>query len=318
MSGVFTPFLFQSAVQAITPILLASLAGVLCGRVGVFNLALEGQMLVGAFAAVVGSYFTHSALGGVAAAMAGAVVFSLVLGYGATVFRGDPVVIGIGMNLLASGLTAYLLRVTFGVSGAFSDPGIVGLGRIAIRPLIGMPVLGWAFGRQSALTWIALALTALVSVVLFRTPLGLRLRGVGEQPDAAETLGVDVARYRVVTVLAAGALTGLAGAQLSLGAVSVFAEDMSAGRGWIAVVAVMLGRNNPLYAAAACVLFGFADALSIHLQSQGLPNQLTDISPYLATLAALVISHRRRTGTSRRTVAAAAPGDSATTRPRAL
>ena len=227
--------------------------------------------------------------------MAGAVAFSLVLAYGATVFRGDPVVIGIGMNLLASGLTAYLLRVTFGVSGTFSDPGIVGLGRIAIPPLIGVPVLGWAFGRQSALTWVAWALTALVSVVLFKTPVGLRLRGVGEEPDAAETLGVDIARYRVVTVLVAGALTGLAGAQLSLGAVSVFAEDMSAGRGWIAVVAVMLGRNNPLYVAAACVLFGFADALSINLQSQGLPNQLTDISPYLATLAALVISHRRRT-----------------------
>ena len=114
MSAIFTPFVFQSAVQAITPILLASLAGVLCGRVGVFNLALEGQMLVGAFAAIVGSYFTHSALGGVAAAIAGAVAFSLVLAYGATVFRGDPVVIGIGMNLLASGLTAYLLRGTFG------------------------------------------------------------------------------------------------------------------------------------------------------------------------------------------------------------
>jgi general nucleoside transport system permease protein len=299
MSGVFTPFLFQSAVQAITPILFASLAGVLCGRVGVFNLALEGQMLVGAFSGVAGSYFTHSAVGGVAAAMAGAIAFSLVLGFGATVFRGDPVVIGIGMNLLASGLTAYLLRVTFGVSGTFSDPGIVGLGRITIPPLIGVPVLGWALGRQSALTLVAWALTALVSVVLFTTPVGLRLRGVGEQPDAAETLGVDVARYRIVTVLVAGALTGLAGAQLSLGAVSVFAEDMSAGRGWIAVVAVMLGRNNPLYAAAACVLFGFADALSINLQSQGLPNQLTDISPYVATLAALVISHSRRTRASR-------------------
>ena len=122
IESLFTPFLFQSAVQAITPILFAALAGVLCGRVGVFNLALEGQMLVGAFAAIVGSYFGHSAFGGVAAAMAAAAVFSLILGYGATIFRGDPVVIGIGMNLLASGLTAYLLRVMFGVSGTFSDP----------------------------------------------------------------------------------------------------------------------------------------------------------------------------------------------------
>jgi general nucleoside transport system permease protein len=294
MSGLFTPFLFHTAVQAITPILLAALGGALCGRVGVFNLALEGQMLVGAFAGVAGSYFADSALAGVAAAMAAAVVFSLVLAYGATIFRGDPVVIGIGMNLLASGLTAYLLRVVFGVSGAFSSPGIVGLGSVTIAPLIGVPVLGWAFARQSWLTWAAWALTALTAVVVFKTPVGLRLRGVGEQPDAAETLGVHVARYRIATVLASGALAGLAGAQLSLGVVSVFAEDMSAGRGWIAVVAVMLGRNNPLYAAAACVLFGFTDAIGIHLQSLGLPNQLTDMSPYVATLAALVVSHRRR------------------------
>ncbi len=310
MSGLVTPFLVHSAVQAITPILLASLAGVLCGRVGVFNIALEGQMLIGAFAAIVGSYFTHSAAGGVAAAMLAAVVFSLVLAYGATVFRGDAVVICIGMNLLASGLTAYLLRVMFGVSGTFSDPAIVSLAKIRIPALQDVPIVGWGFGRQTIVTWAAWALVALVSVVLFRTPLGLRLRGVGEQPDAAETLGVDVRAYRIRTVLVAGALAGLAGAQLSLGAVSVFAEDMSAGRGWIAVVAVMLGRNNPLYAAAACMLFGFADALSVNLQSQGLPNQLTDISPYVVTLAALVISHRRRAGAllASAEVAVATPG----------
>jgi general nucleoside transport system permease protein len=313
VTSLLSPFLFQSAVQAITPILLASLAGCICGRAGVFNIALEGQMLVGAFSGVVGSYCTHSAVGGVAAAMAGTVAFSLVLAYGATTFRGDPIVIGIGTNLLASGLTAYLLPVVFGVSGVFSDPDVVGLGKISIPALRSVPVLGWGFGRQSALTWAAWALTAVVSVVMFKTPVGLRLRGVGEDPEAAGTLGVDIGRYRFTTVLVSGALTGLAGAQLSLGAVSVFAEDMSAGRGWIAVVAVMLGRNNPLYAAAACVLFGFADALSINLQSQGLPNQLTDASPYLATLAALVISHRRRTRISRRQVAAGAPRDTATT-----
>lgn len=295
MSSLVTPFLMQSAVQAITPILLASLAGVLCGRVGVFNMALEGQMLIGAFAAIVGSYFTESAAGGIAAAMIATMVFSLILAYGATLLRGDAVVICIGMNLLASGLTAYLLRVMFGVSGTFSDPAIVSLPKLRIAWLQEIPILGWGFGRQTILTWAAWALVALVSVVLFRTPLGLRLRGVGEQPDAAETLGVDVAAYRIATVVVSGALAGLAGAQLSLGAVSVFAENMSAGRGWIAVVAVMLGRSNPLYAAAACVLFGFADAFSVNLQSRGLPNQLTDIAPYVVTLAALAISHRRRT-----------------------
>lgn len=312
MSGLITPFLMHSAIQAITPILLASLGGALCGRVGVFNMALEGQMLIGAFAAIVGSYFTHSAAGGVAAAMAAALVFSLILAYGATVFRGDSVVICIGMNLLASGLTAYLLRAMFGVSGTFSDPAIVGLPKIRIGALADVPVLGWGLNQQSTVTWAAWALVAIVSVILFKTPLGLRLRGVGEQSDAAETLGVDVRAYRIATVLASGALAGLAGAQLSLGAVSVFAEDMTAGRGWIAVVAVMLGRRNPLYAAAACVLFGFADAFGAKLQGHGLPNQLTDIAPYVVTLAALVFSHRRRArAVFSREVAMATPGGAA-------
>jgi general nucleoside transport system permease protein len=300
IASLLSPFLFQSAAQSITPILLAALAGVLCGRAGVFNLALEGQMLVGCFAAVAGSYFGHSAAAGVAAAIVASALFSLILGYGATFFRGDPVVIGIGMNLLASGLTAYLLRVVFGVSGTFSDPGVVGLGRIAIAALAFVPGLGWAFARQSWITWAAWALAALTSAVLYLTPVGLRLRGVGEEPQAAGALGVDVARYRIAAVVAGGALTGLAGAQLSLGAVSVFAEDMTAGRGWIAVVAVMLGRNNPLYAAAACVLFGFADAIGVHLESRGLPNQLADIAPYVATLLALIIGHRRRIRASER------------------
>jgi simple sugar transport system permease protein len=312
-----TPFLMQSAVQAITPILLAALAGVLCGRVGVFNMALEGQMLIGAFAGIVGSYYLGSAGGGILVAVAAAVIFSLILAYGATVFRGDPVVICIGMNLLASGLTAYLLRQMFGVSGTFSDPAIVGLDKIRIAAIQQIPVFGWGFGRQTILTWLAWVLVIVIAIVLFRTPLGLRLRGVGERADAAEALGVNVRAYRVVTVLVAGGLVGLAGAQLSLGTVSIFSEDMSAGRGWIAVVAVMLARDNPLYAAAACVLFGFADALSIRLQSEGLPNQLTDIAPYVVTLAALIITHRKRSRTAMPSseLAAATPGGAGVAEP---
>jgi simple sugar transport system permease protein len=296
LSAFLTPFLMQSAVQAITPILLAALGGALCGRVGVFNLALEGLMLVGAFAAICGSYFGHSAAVGVFAAVAAAVAFSAILALGATWLRGDAVVIGIGMNLLASGLTAYLLRAWFEVSGAFSDPSLQGLARLRFAVLQSVPFIGWGFARQTAITWGAWALAAVTAVVLFKTPLGLRLRGVGEQPDAAETLGVNVNRYRALTVLVSGALCGLAGAQLSLGAVTVFAEDMTAGRGWIAVVAVMLGRSHPVYSAAACALFGFVDAVGLRLQGMGLPNQLTDIAPYVATLAALAISHARGRG----------------------
>ncbi len=296
MMSFITPALVNSAVQAITPILLATLAGVLCGRAGVFNIAMEGQLLIGAFAGVAGSYFLGNEWGGVTVAVVATVAFSLILAYGATAFRGDPVVICIGMNLLASGLTAYLLREMFGVSGTFNGPGIVGLEKIRIDAINATPWVGWIFSRQTAITWVAWLLVAFVTIVMFRTSVGLRLRGVGEDADAAEAMGVDVKRYRIVAVLIAGAMAGLGGAQLSLGGINIFSEDMSAGRGWIAVVAVMLGRNHPLWASLACVVFGVADALSVRLQGQGLPNQLTDILPYVVTLAVLAVSHGRRKG----------------------
>jgi general nucleoside transport system permease protein len=133
-----------------------------------------------------------------------------------------------------------------------------------------------------------------MAVFLFRTTWGLRLRGVGEQGEAAETLGVSVRRYRSAAILVSGALCGLAGAQLSLGSVTLFAEGMSAGRGWIAVVAVMLGRAHPLGVLGASLLFGLADAVGLRMQGLGLPNQLTDAAPYVITLVALVLAVRRQ------------------------
>ncbi len=186
------------------------------------------------------------------------------------------------------------MRQIFGVSGTFSDPRIVGLEKIRIAAINAVPWIGWICSRQTAITWLSWFLVAIVTIVMFRTPVGLRLRGVGEDASAAETMGVDVMRYRIATVLVAGALTGLGGAQLSLGGVDIFSEDMSGGRGWIAVVAVMLGRNHPLWASLACVLFGVANSLSVRLQGEGLPNQLTDVVPYVVTLAALAISYHKR------------------------
>ncbi|MGI8748091.1 MAG: ABC transporter permease [Deinococcus sp.] len=245
MLGLLDPLLVQLAVNAVAPILLAALAGALCERAGVFNIALEGQLLVGAFAAVVGSWFTHSPLAGVLIAVLTVTVYSGLLALVATLFRGDLIVVGIAMNLLALGLTAFLLRLIFGVQGAFSDPGLLGLNTLSLPGLAGWPYLDALLNHH---TWIVSAswlLTVLTAAWLFRTPWGLRLRGVGERPDAAATLGASVNRYRAGAVLVAGALCGLAGAQLSIGSVSLFAENMSAGRGWIAVVAVVLGRAHP-------------------------------------------------------------------------
>jgi simple sugar transport system permease protein len=289
---LFNAYLVQATIQSMTPILLAAMCGVLCARVGVFNMAIEGQILVAAFCAVAGSYYFHSAAMGILIAVSASAIFSAILAFGATTLRGDVVIIALAMNLFAGGLTSYLLQTVFHVTGAFSDPGIVGLSKFRALWMRSVPLLGTVAWGQTAITYLSWGLVAMISWVLFLTPLGLRVRGVGEDADAAETLGVRADVIRQGTVVFAGALTGLAGAQLSLGTVTVFSENMSAGRGWIALVAVMLGRYNPLGAAAACILFAFADATGLRLQSRGLPNQLTDIAPYVVTLVALAISHR--------------------------
>jgi simple sugar transport system permease protein len=293
-ASFFNAAFFDQAVLGITPILLAALAGTLSERVGLFNIALEGQMLAGAFAAVAGAYFTGSALGGVLAALIGGLFFAGLLAIGSTVFRGNAIVIGISLNLLASGLTSFLLRSIFGVSGTFSTSGMGGLPRLHIPGLADLPLVGRALGEQNALVYFSWLLVFLVSVFLARTPWGLRIRGIGEQPDAAVTLGANADRYRVLVTLVGGLLCGLAGLQLSLGSVTLFSENMTAGRGWIAVAAVMLGRARPLAVAAACVLFGMSDAFGLKLQGQGLPNQVTDVAPYLVTLIALVIAGMRQ------------------------
>jgi simple sugar transport system permease protein len=294
MTAFFNATFFDQAVLGITPILLAALAGTLSERVGLFNIALEGQMLVGAFAAVAGSHFGGSLQAGVLAAIAAGAAFSGLLAVGSALLRGNDIVIGISLNLLAAGLTSFLLRTLFGVSGTFTDSAMVGLPRLAIPGLENLPLLGTALGHQNALVYASWFLVWLTHSFLDRTPWGLRLRGIGEQPAAAVTLGVSATRYRFIVTLVGGALCGLAGLQLSLGSLTLFSENMTAGRGWIAVAAVMLGRARPLAVAAACVLFGLSDALGLRLQGQGLPNQITDSAPYLVTLAALVVAGLRQ------------------------
>jgi ABC-type uncharacterized transport system permease subunit len=290
----FNATFFDQAVLGITPILLAALAGSLSERVGLFNIALEGQMLVGAFAAVAGSHFAGSLQAGVLAAIVAGAGFSALLAVGSALLRGNDIVIGISLNLLAAGLTSFLLRTLFGVSGTFSDSAMVGLPRLHIPGVASLPLVGSALGQQNALVYLSWGLVLVTSIFLNRTPWGLRLRGIGEQSAAAVALGANATRYRIVATLIGGALCGLAGLQLSLGSLTLFSENMTAGRGWIAVAAVMLGRARPLSVAAACVLFGLSEALGLRLQGEGLPNQITDSAPYIVTLVALVIAGLRQ------------------------
>jgi general nucleoside transport system permease protein len=290
----FDASLLNSLFRFTTPVLLAALGGILCDRVGLFNIALEGMILTGAFAAIVGDYFSGSALIGVLSGCLAGALLAAIFGFMSVSLKGDVVVLGIATNLLASGLTAFLLKAIFHVQGAFMDPRIVGLETINIPILQNIPVLGPLFSGQTILVYLSWLLLGLVYVVLFRTPLGLRMRGIGEQPLAAETLGVNVNGLRYMAVVLSGVFCGLAGAQLSVGIVNVFVQDMSAGRGWIAVVAVMLGQSHPLGVLIASVLFGFADSLGFRLQGLGLPSQFTGMLPYVITLLAFLIIRARQ------------------------
>lgn len=293
LTGLLDAALLDSVMRALIPILLAALGGLICERAGVFQISLEGLMLIGAFAAVAGSFAAGSAtIGVLTAASAGALV-SLVLAYGNVTRGGDAIVLGVAINLLALGLTSFLIAQLFGVRGVFQDPGIVGLPRLVVPVLSDIPVIGSAFFRLSALGYLALVLVPVLWVWLFRSATGTRLRGVGERPDAAATLGIDPTRTRYLAVAASGVLAGLAGAQLSLGNVVQFSENMSSGRGWIAVVAVLLGRAHPVGVLGACLLFGVAEGIGFRLQGQGLPSQITDALPFVVTLIALAIARKR-------------------------
>ncbi len=283
------------------PVLYAALGGALCGRAGLFNMALEGQLLCGAFSAVAVSWWTGSAWTGVLAAVVATTVYSGVLALGAVTWRADPIIVAVGMNLLAVGATGLLMRELLDATGTFAPPGLAGLPRLGF--LDGVPVLGPLLAGQTVLVPLGIVLAVAASLWLSRTAVGLRLRGVGEHPEAATSLGVPVPRYQRATVLLAGALCGLGGAQLSLGTVTAFTEGMTAGRGWVAVAAVMLAANRPLLVLGACLLFGAAEAWGFRLQGLGLPQQLTDAAPYLVTLLVLVAFRLR----ARRRLRAADP-----------
>ena len=297
--SLIDPTFLNSIFRFVTPILFAALGGLLCDRVGIFNISLEGLMLTGTFAAVVGIYFTGSSLLGVLFAMvAGGTVASI---YAVLVvyYRADMIVMGIATNILASGLTVFLLRTIFNIKGTFNDPAIIGLEKIRIPLIHHIPLLGPLLSNHTWLVYASWAAVITTFFFLFRHALGMRIRGIGERPEASASLGINVRRYQFIVLVVAGMLSAAGGAQLSLGSVNLFVENMSAGRGWIAVVAVMLGQSHPYGVFGAALLFGFVDSLSFRIQGMGLPQQFTEMLPYVITLLALFLiafERKRRNG----------------------
>lgn len=252
-----------------TPLILAALGGVLSERSGVINIGLEGIMIAGAFAAVCVSGATGNPLLGAAAGVVAGAALAALLALVATRFAFDQIVAGTGLNLVALGGAAFGLVLVFGQPGASRE----------------VPALGAA--GASALTILAFALAAALAFVLANTPLGLRVRACGENPLAAAAAGIDPLRTRFWCVVAGGAIAALGGVYLSLAELDVYSDGMTAGRGYIALAAVIFGRWTPLGATGAALFFGFFSALQYSLQRTGIPSELMQALPYIAALAAL-------------------------------
>jgi ABC-type uncharacterized transport system permease subunit len=269
MSNIFTLALITSAIRLATPLLLAALGGLYSERAGIINIALEGLMLAGAFTAAAVTHFAHNPwVGLVAAAAAGALVAGI-HALACIRYKADQVVTGTAINILFFGVPALLSGALFDSTGA--TPQIPKEDLLQTAPII-----------------IAFALVPLTWYVLYRTPFGLRLRAVGENPEAADTAGVSVARIRYTGVILSGVLAAIGGAYLSIGQSSLFTRNMTSGRGFIALAALIFGKWRPVQTMLACLFFGLAEAVAIQMQGViNVPVQFIQIIPYVLTIIVL-------------------------------
>lgn len=278
--------LINGMISGATPILLAALGGTFTFYAGIFNIAMEGMMLTGAFFAVLGSYYFDSWLMGLVCAIIGSLLMALIFILFAVTLKTDEFVTGIALNLFALGATTYMMRQIFNVKGAFSNPGIVPIPRIHFPLLAKIPILGNILSGQNLIIYITVLVVILSAFIIFKTRFGLRLRAAGYNAPSLDSSGVSSAKIRIWSLIICGVLCGVAGAFLSLGYVTLFSENMSAGRGWISLAAVILVNGNPWGIALISLIFGFTDGLGLLLQ-QFMPSQFTSMVPYIATLIAL-------------------------------
>ncbi len=279
-----------AGVALSAPILLAALGELLVERAGVLNIGLEGTMLWGAFAAAACAHATGSAHQGLVAGGLAGLGVALAFGLVAVGLAADQIIVGTGVNLLALGGTGALYRALYGETGAALI--LPSLPSLEIAGLADLPLVGRALFRQHVLVYLGLAATPLLAFLLGRTGAGLRLRALGDHPQAAASLGYPVRGYRIGVLGVGGALAGLGGAALALSAAGTFVEGLTAGRGFVALAVVVFARWSPWGTLGGALLFGMASALQFQLQATAvaLPYQVFLMLPYVLTLAVLLVS----------------------------
>lgn len=289
---VFTVATLAVILTKTAPLLLAAIGGAFTQQGNILNIGLEGLMLVGAFTAIAVGAITGPFIGIIGAIIA-ALILALAFAVATLRFKADFIVVGIGINLLAAGLTVLLLTVFYGNAGV--TPGDVKaiLPKIDLGPLAGIPVVGPLLNDQTALVWLAFLLVPAYAYVLYRTPFGVHLRAVGEDESAAMAAGINVTRIKFIAILLSGVLCGIAGAQLAMATVGSFTAGMTASRGFIAVAALTFGLGRPYFTMLACLIFGAADALADRLALAGVNSSLALTTPYVITIIAIVLAALR-------------------------
>ena len=287
LEAVVGASLLAATLRAATPLTFAAIGGIFSERSGVVNIGLEGMMLSGAFFGIAVVGWTGQWELGLLGAMLGGGALALIHAFFSIHLRADQIVVGTAINFLALGVTGYLFRSVYGTRGT---PELEErIPTVSVPGLRDIPFVGEVIGEMSLMIWLAILLVIVAAVVLFKTPIGLRLRAVGEHPKAADTVGISVFRIRYAAVIVSGMLAALGGAYLSFGFGAAFNENMTIGKGFIGLAAMIAGNWRPLPTFAVCLLFGFSEGLARRLQNEAdISVNLLQTLPYIITLIALV------------------------------
>ncbi len=278
-----------AVIRSTTPILLTTLGAMIAARAGARNIALEGTMLTAAFVGVAASHFTQSAFVGLLFAVISGIILSNIIAYFALKLKSNIFISGISLNLLSSGMTVLGLYLLTGDKGASTSLNSLALPNVNIPIIENIPVIGKIISGHNILTYVALILVLLVYIMFKYTQLGLRIKAVGESPEAAESVGISVNKVKYIALTMSGALAALGGAFLSMGYVTLFSAGMTSGRGYIALATQSMAGANPVVGLLTSGLFGFAESMSNYLQGINLPIEFIQMLPYLAIVVIYVV-----------------------------
>jgi general nucleoside transport system permease protein len=288
LSGIFSSLFLASVLRISTPLILPALGGLISDLAGSINIALEGIMLVAAFVGVVVSAYTQSWVLGVLSGILSGMLVAGILAYFHLYLQTNIILAGIAINILATGGTIFLLYILTGDKGNSSTLASLAVPNIHIPLIKDIPFIGTVVSGHNIFVYLAFIMTAVVAVLLYRTRLGVHIRAVGENPAAADSVGINVRRTQFIALLLSGFFASLGGLVMSMAYLTLFQREMTAGRGFIALAAVYLGGRKPWGTLLAAIVFGLADALSNQFGSMNIPSQLVQTIPYFATIIALV------------------------------